>query len=101
MILGIDTSNYVTSIACVDKGKLIFDKRILLEVPYGEMGLRQSNALFQHLNNLPILFDSVGKLNDLDAICVSSRPRRVEGSYMPCFLAGLNFAKSLLGEKND
>ena len=57
--------------------------------------IQQRLYLFQHLNNLPILFDSVGKLNNLDAICVSSRPRRVEGSYMPCFLAGLDFAKSL------
>ena len=58
--LGIDTSNYKTSIAVVDGfGKIIADERKFLTVKKGERGIRQSEALFQHINNLPVLLESL------------------------------------------
>ena len=58
--LGIDTSNYKTSIALTNiDGDIVYDKRILLNVDKGKRGLRQQEALFQHINNLPILFDDM------------------------------------------
>ena len=102
-ILGIDTSNYKTSIALLNRDSIICDIRRFLDVKQGERGLRQSDALFQHVKNLPELFDEVAEelagsyiLRDsIDAIAYSSKPRPVEGSYMPCFLAGESFARSL------
>ena len=52
-VLGIDTSNYKTSIAVIDHKKhIICDLRRFLTVKQGERGLRQSDALFQHIQNL-------------------------------------------------
>lgn len=99
LFLGIDTSNYTTSIAVVNEsGELLADERKLLEVKEGTVGLRQSEAVFQHIKNLPLLFERV--LNKIDrskvkAVAVSEKPRPVEGSYMPVFLVGLNTAEIL------
>ena len=59
MVLGIDTSNYTTSLALVDHRKIISDKRKLLTVKEGERGLRQQEALFQHVSDLPVLFSEL------------------------------------------
>ena len=95
--LGIDTSNYTTSVALAEKGRIIKDLRCLLTVKEGELGLRQSDALFQHWNKLPELIEET--LYDfggaVEGIVVSTRPRPQEGSYMPCFTAGQNAAKML------
>lgn len=96
-ILGIDTSNYRTSVALVDtNNNIISSRRELLEVKKGERGLQQSVALFQHIKKLPELIDSLN-LNQYNIVCVacSTRPRAVEGSYMPVFLAGQTVAKSI------
>ena len=97
--LGIDTSNYKTSVAIVDEtGALIFEKSKLLAVDKGDKGLRQSLAFFKHSNILPDFFKEAFEKVDpasIKGIAYSSRPRRVEGSYMPVFLAGENIAKSL------
>lgn len=93
-ILGIDTSNYTTSIAVVEDGQVILNSRKILEVKQGERGLRQSEAFFQHVNNLPLLFNTP-EVKKIDAICVSTRPRSVEGSYMPVFKAGMCFGETL------
>lgn len=85
--LGIDTSNYTTSAAVFDGERLIQRKK-LLPVKEGEKGLRQSEALFHHTLALPTLLDELLPASDLKAVGVSTRPRNVEGSYMPCFLAG-------------
>ena len=89
MILGIDTSNYTTSTALLD-GEALTQQKQLLEVRPGERGLRQSDALFQHTRNLPLLFEKLPPLERVTAVGVSTRPRNVEGSYMPCFLAGIS-----------
>ena len=91
MILGIDTSNYTTSAAVLD-GEALTQQKQLLEVRPGERGLRQSDALFQHTRNLPLLFDKLPPMDGVTAVGVSTRPRNVEGSYMPCFLAGVSAA---------
>ena len=103
-VLGIDTSNYTTSIAIINNhGEVICDKRIILDVPKGERGIRQSNAVFSHLKNLPNLFEEC--FNEIDgknivAVSVSNRPRPIEGSYMPCFVPGLTLGKSIASTLN-
>ena len=88
--LGLDTSNYTTSTALFD-GADGYQLGRLLDVEAGSLGLRQSDALFQHVKRLPELFDRLrreGRLEDIAAVGASVKPRWVEGSYMPCFLAG-------------
>lgn len=95
-ILGIDTSAYTTSIAAIDSQteQVIFNTRKILAVPLGQKGLRQQDAVFQHLKNLPELFQEIGfDLNNVGTVSVSSRPRNVEGSYMPVFTVGQNFGR--------
>lgn len=96
-IIGIDTSNYKTSLALTDfKGDILFDSRKPLIVKQGERGLRQSHALFQHMDNLPVLISSLFReirRDRIGAVAVSDRPRPVEGSYMPVFKAGINFGR--------
>ena len=89
-VLGLDTSNYTTSLAVFD-GREGSNVGRLLAVRPGELGLRQSEALFQHVRQLPELFRTLeqeGRLRNIQAVGASTRPRAVEGSYMPCFLAG-------------
>ncbi len=97
--LGIDTSNYKTSVAAVsENGSVLYERSEFLRVKQGEKGLRQSDAFFQQSNKLPEFISelfSVIEADDVKAVSVSSRPRRVEGSYMPCFLAGLNAAREI------
>lgn len=96
--LGIDTSNYTTSVCLynADDGKAI-SKRKLLPVREGELGLRQSDAVFHHVQQLPELVKSAFAEYEgaIKAIGVSSRPRAVEGSYMPCFTVGTTVASIL------
>lgn len=97
MVLGFDTSNYTTSVAITDGvgGK---NCSRLLDVRPGELGLRQSDALFAHVKRLPelaqALFADYPGVK-LTAIGASTRPRAVEGSYMPCFLAGQSTAQTM------
>ena len=89
-VLGLDTSNYTTSAAVFDGAEGRNQGR-LLEVRPGELGLRQSDALFQHVKHLPEVVEALlgeGGLGTVQAVGASTRPRAVEGSYMPCFLAG-------------
>ncbi|EEG78325.1 tRNA (adenosine(37)-N6)-threonylcarbamoyltransferase complex transferase subunit TsaD [Dethiobacter alkaliphilus] len=99
MFLGIDTSCYTTSLAVMDtQGRLLCEKRTLLTVPKGERGLRQSDGVFQHLQNLPRLAEEVaGEVGPLklQAVAASVCPRPVEGSYMPVFTVGTSFGRSL------
>ena len=94
-VIGFDTSNYTTSIASFDGENGVNCSR-LLPVKPGELGLRQSDAVFAHTKSLPELsgrlFCDVSKIA---AVGVSTRPRAVEGSYMPCFMVGYSHAKLL------
>ena len=98
-ILGIDTSNYRTScafLAC--DGSFWKSCGRYLEVPENSLGLRQSEALFQHVRQLPaVLKELAADLRDYEiaAVACSDRPRDAEGSYMPCFLAGKSLGEGL------
>lgn len=96
-VIGIDTSNYTTSIAYFD-GSEGRNYSQLLPVKAGELGLRQSDAVFSHIKSLPELsgrlFSHVEK-SSIKAVGVSTRPRWVEGSYMPCFMVGFSHGKLL------
>ena len=96
-VIGFDTSNYTTSIAYYD-GINAVNCSQLLPVRAGELGLRQSDAVFHHTKSLPELsgrlFSNVD-IKSVTAVGVSTRPRAVDGSYMPCFLVGYSHAKLL------
>ena len=96
-VIGIDTSNYTTSIAYFDGVSGVNCSR-LLPVKPGELGLRQSDAVFAHTKSLPDLSGrlfSNAEVDKITAVGVSTRPRAVEGSYMPCFMVGYSHAKLL------
>ena len=92
--LGIDTSNYATSLAVFDTaGEVVCAKKRFLPVKEGQLGLRQSDALFHHTAALPGMLAVLGEefdLTKIGAVGVSEKPRPVQGSYMPCFLAGVS-----------
>ena len=96
-VIGFDTSNYTTSIAHYDGVEGVNCSQ-LLPVKLGQLGLRQSDAVFHHTKSLPELSGRLFSLVDaskVQAIGVSTRPRTVDGSYMPCFLVGFSHAKML------
>ncbi|MBQ6445270.1 MAG: peptidase M22, partial [Clostridia bacterium] len=99
LYLGFDTSNYTTSVALYDPEQdRVWHAKRLLPVKPGEKGIRQSDAVFHHTQQLPELLETTlseaaeamhlsrkALSGEIRGIGVSSRPRRVEGSYMPCF----------------
>jgi len=97
LFLGIDTSNYTTSVALCDGTGRVLQKKRLLPVKSGERGLRQSDAVFHHTKAYPELlielFENVDE--KIEAVGVSVSPTTEIGSYMPCFLVGESFASSL------
>lgn len=104
VVLGLDTSNYTTSVSavCLETGAVIAEERMLLPVAAGDVGLRQSDAVFHHLKQLPTLMDRlvgqvvsrVGRPN-WSGVGVSVRPRPLAASYMPVFQVGRAFAYSI------
>lgn len=101
--LGIDTSNYTTSVSAVDADGKFYNIKIPLCVKPNEKGVRQSDAVFMHVKNIPEamkrLMDALRQDNGdelhFSAVGVSTRPRSVDGSYMPCFLSGISAATSV------
>lgn len=98
--LGIDTSNYATSLAvlCTDTKEVVCDSKRFLPVKEGQRGLRQSDAVFHHTAALPELLAEIDRrapLSRVGAVGVSVRPRPMEGSYMPCFLVGEGVARAI------
>lgn len=103
--LGIDTSNYATSLAVFDTAarEVVCAKKRFLPVKEGQLGLRQSEALFHHTSVLPQMLQELAEQADLtrvERVGVSARPRPVEGSYMPCFLAGVSAASAFAAARN-
>ena len=106
LYLGFDTSNYTTSVALYDSDQdRVWHAKRLLPVKPGEKGIRQSDAVFHHTQQLPELLETVltdaaeamhlsrkQLANEICGIGVSTRPRRVKGSYMPCFTVGMTQA---------
>lgn len=99
VFLGIDTSNYTTSVAILtENGELLANLKKPLPVKSGERGLRQSDAVFAHTVNIPELMKEAGEILsgcEIVAVGVSATPRNEEGSYMPCFLTGVSSAQSI------
>ncbi len=99
LTLGIDTSNYTTSLALYDTDSHeIRQEKLLLPVKPGEKGLRQSDAVFHHVQQLPQLMDRLWQAGGKESLCAigaSARPRDIQGSYMPCFTVGLTCGKLL------
>lgn len=97
-VLGIDTSCYTTSVALAAEGQVLTQRRRLLTVEAGERGLMQSEGVFQHVGRLPLLFEDMMKEQTdvtIEAVCASTRPRPVDGSYMPVFTVGTGYARTL------
>ena len=98
IVVGFDTSNYTTSAAvCTEEGEIIANLKRPLPVSEGACGLRQSDAVFAHIKNLPSLCRELEEYTrgaDVIAVGVSARPRQAEDSYMPCFLSGIAAANS-------
>lgn len=105
IFLGVDTSNYTTSLSAVSEdGKVLANIKKLLPVAAGERGLRQSDAVFAHVKAIPHLSQELSVCLDeycprddreIAAVAYSSSPRDVAGSYMPCFLVGEAVASSI------
>lgn len=101
IIIGIDTSCYTTSIAAITLNRqIVFNEKIMLKVKNGERGLRQSEAVFQHIKNFGEISDRLKKHIHkkgyiVEMVCASAKPRDVEDSYMPVFEVGHNFAKTM------
>ncbi|QZA34339.1 O-sialoglycoprotein endopeptidase [Hydrogenibacillus sp. N12] len=99
MYLGIDTSNYRTSICLIDAdGTVLLDRRWLVPVAPGAVGARQSEAVFFHLRMLGRAAAEIRAAlsgRRLRAVAASARPRPVEGSYMPVFEVGRAFGRFL------
>ncbi|MBE6748634.1 MAG: peptidase M22 [Ruminococcaceae bacterium] len=97
IFLGIDTSNYTTSVALIDSCSNVISKKRLLPVKKGERGIRQSDAVFHHTKAYPELIKDLfsGVSETPNAIGVSFAPTTEKGSYMPCFLVGESFAEAL------
>lgn len=96
--LGIDTSAYTTSVALLSlDGTLLAEERAVLTVAAGERGLRQSEAVFQHVRNLPVLLEQVmGERSPaIAAVAASTAPRPVPDSYMPVFKVGEAVGRSV------
>lgn len=100
IVMGIDTSNYTTSVALITlEGELLANIKEPLPVKPGERGLRQSDAVFAHIKNLPTVMKKARAVisgGEVVAVGASERPRNVDGSYMPCFLCGLAARDSIL-----
>ena len=94
-VLGIDTSCYTTSAALARDGEIVAFERRLLPVPGGERGLRQSEADFAHVKQLPDVLSAVLTAGPVGAVSVSVKPTDAEESYMPVFACGRSFARSI------
>ena len=102
--VGIDTSNYTTSAAVCTVGEdgrltVVANLKAPLPVTEGARGLRQSDAVFAHVKNLPTITEQLRKVLAEGnyrpvAVGYSATPRDAEGSYMPCFLTGEVAAKA-------
>lgn len=105
IFIGIDTSNYTTSLSAVsEEGEVVANIKRLLPVAQGERGLRQSDAVFSHIKAIPTLAKELSdsldaylppEKREIKAVGFSSAPRDLPGSYMPCFLVGQAVASTL------
>lgn len=99
IVIGLDTSCYTTSVAAVTvEGQVLASCRKLLPVKEGERGLRQSEAVFIHVRQLPERLEELAAYtqgHEIVAVCASRQPRDEEESYMPVFQVGDAQARGL------
>lgn len=99
IVIGLDTSCYTTSVAAVTvEGQVLASCRKLLPVKEGERGLRQSEAVFIHVRQLPERLEELAaytQSHEIVAVCASRQPRDEEESYMPVFQVGDAQARGL------
>jgi N6-L-threonylcarbamoyladenine synthase len=87
----------------ISGGRVVHDRRMMLAVPPGGRGLRQSDAVFAHVKNiraffsevagdLPFHWDGGGERFDVQSVAFSEKPCPVEKSYMPVFCVGASHA---------
>ena len=99
VVIGLDTSCYTTSAAAVTvEGEVIASCRRLLPVPEGQRGLRQSEAVFIHVRQLPERLEELRSFlqgDTIEAVCVSRTPRDGGDSYMPVFQVGDAVGRSM------
>ncbi len=104
VVIGFDTSCYTTSVAAATPdGHLVCSCRKLLPVETGERGLRQSDAVFLHVRQLPDLIRQVSEQicgYDITLVCASTKPRKGEDSYMPVFMVGKTMGESMASVLN-
>ena len=102
--VGFDTSNYTTSAAACtvsEEGRItvIANCKAPLPVAEGARGLRQSDAVFAHVKNLPAVLRELRTVLEegncrVVSVGVSATPRDAADSYMPCFLTGIAAAEA-------
>ena len=99
--LGIDTSNYTTSVALFSEEGVKQTKR-LLPVKAGERGIRQSDAVFHHTKAYAELLENLlcDMTVDISAVGASVAPTTQTGSYMPCFLVGESAGRAVAATLN-
>ena len=85
--LGIDTSNYTTSAGVFQGGRVVRNEKMLLPVKPGERGLRQSDAVFHHVRQLPQVLEPALSLGPAQAIGVSVTPHH-GGGLLHALLSG-------------
>lgn len=99
VVLGFDSSCYITSAAAVhEDGRVLLNQRMLLPVELGQRGLRQSEAVFAHVRQMPLLMadmEAILREEKILAVAASSAPTAAEESYMPVFTVGLGHAQVL------
>lgn len=101
VVVGIDTSAYTCSVAIMNlRGELLRDVRVPLQVRRGTLGLRQAEALYQHVRRLPeaieeAFADHMSGEETLSGVAVSVAPRPQTDSFMPVFLVGHGMARAL------
>lgn len=103
-VLGIDTSCYTSSLACVSlEGEVLLNRQVLLELADGTRGLQQSKAIFNHLKNLPSITSELKSTIDkpeLVAVCSSVKPRPQKDSYMPVFVLSQSLGQVIANINN-
>lgn len=104
VVIGIDTSNYRTSVSAVTiDGIIVLNDRKLLPVSHGDRGLRQSDAVFSHIRQLQSVGNPLREIasrHRIAAVAASVSPADGAESYMPVFQAGKTIAMLLASSLN-
>lgn len=98
LYLGLDTSYYTTSVALVDEaGRLLEDRRRPIVVELGQRGVAPPQAVWAHLKAMPDLASPILREYGpaIAGVAASTRPRPVEGAYLPPFKVSDGFGRTV------